>query len=48
MVERKDFVTISKHQYHASQCGEQDCPSRNEENGDYNKYLSLSHFMDEH
>ena len=47
MVERIDFVANPKHQYRASQCGEQDCYAHNEKNGDYKEYLSLPHFLDE-
>ena len=48
MVQRKAFRANPKHQYRLSQKGEHDCCAHNEKNGDYNKYPSLSHFMDEH
>ena len=44
MVQRKVFVANPKHQYHVSQYGWHDCSAQNENNGDYNKYLSLSYF----
>ena len=47
MVERKAFAN-PEHQYLESQCGEHDCSTHNEKNGDYNEYPSLTHFMDEH
>ena len=48
MVENKAFLANTKHQYHASQCGELDCSLCNENNGGYYEYLSLTHFTDEH
>ena len=45
---KKAFPTISRHQYHVSQCGEHDCCANNNKNGDYYVYPSLSHFTDEH
>ena len=47
MVERKAFLAILKHQYRASHSGEHDCDATNEKNGDYYKYASLYHFIDE-
>ena len=48
MVERKDFLANPMHQYRVSLCGEHDCGAYNKMNGDYYKYPSLSHFMDDH
>ena len=48
MVEKKAFLANPKQQYRVSQCGEHDCSSNNENNGDYNEYPGLSHFTDEH
>ena len=48
MVEGKAFLANQKHQYHVSQNGENDCNGHNKNNGDYIKYPSLSHYMDEH
>ena len=44
---KKSFSCKSKHQYHASQCGEQDCGANNKRNGDYYEHPSLPHFTDE-
>ena len=48
MVEGEAFLANPKHQYCVSQYGEHDCSAYNGKNGDYNEYLSLSHFTDEH
>ena len=48
IVERNAFLVDPKHQYRVSECGEHDCSTQNEKNGDYNKYPSFYHFMDEH
>ena len=48
MVEIKAFLVNPKHQYHVFQFGEHDCITHNKENGDYNEYPSLPHFMGEH
>ena len=45
---KKGFSCKSKHQYCASQCGEQDSGANNKKNGDYYEHPILSHFMDEH
>ena len=47
MVERKGSLTNLKHQYYAFQCGEPDCSAHNKKNGDYYKYPSLSHLINE-
>ena len=47
MVEREAFLSNPKHQYLVSEWGELDCSAQNEGNGDYYKYPSLSHFMNE-
>ena len=47
MVEQKAFLVEQKHQCRVSQCGEHDCSANNKKNGDYYKYRTLSHFMDE-
>ena len=44
---KKAFLGNPKHQYHASQYGEHDCPAYNKKNGDYSQYQNLSHFKDE-
>ena len=43
----KAFLANPKHQYHVSQCGEQDCHANNKENGDYFEYQSLSPLSNE-
>ena len=48
MMERKVFLAKPKQQYRVSQYREHDCSANNKKNGDYNKYPSLSHFMDKH
>ena len=48
MVERKTYIANPEHQYRVFECGEHDCITHTEKSGDYNKGLSLSHFMDEH
>ena len=45
MVDKKAFLANPKLQYPMSQSREHDC---NAQNGDYNEYPSLSHFMNEH
>ena len=47
MMDRKAFLAKPKHQHRVSQCGEHDCSAINKKNGDYYKYPSLYHFMDE-
>ena len=47
MVERKAFPANPKHQYHVSQCGEEDCHANNKLEGDYYEYPRLSHLKDE-
>ena len=47
MVERKAFLANPKHQYLVFQCGEHDRNANNKKNGDYYKYLGLSHLTDE-
>ena len=47
MSKKKAFFANPKHQYSVSQCGENDCSDTNKKNGDYYKYPSLYHFMDE-
>ena len=42
---KKGFIANPKHQYHVSQCGEQDCHANNEKNRDYFEYPSLSPFQ---
>ena len=44
---KEAFPANQKHQYHVSQCGEQDCRANNKKNGDYYEYPSLSQFMEE-
>ena len=44
----KSILAKPKHQYSVSQYGKDDCSAHNENNGDYNEYPSLSHFMDGH
>ena len=46
-MERQAFLPNPKHQYRLSQHGEHDCRAHNKKNGDYNKYLGLSHFTNE-
>ena len=48
IVERKDFLSNTKDQYDASQCGEDDCSVQNKKNLDYYEYLCLTYFTDEH
>ena len=48
MVEAKAFLANLKQQYRVSQRGELHCCAHNKKNRDYNKYTSLSHFIDEH
>ena len=43
MVERKAFLTKSKHQYCTSQWGEHDCSAHNKKYGDYFENPSLNH-----
>ena len=47
MMETKAFLANPKHQYHLSQYGGQNYSAKNKKNGDYYKYPSLSHFIDE-
>ena len=47
MIERKVFLSNSKHQYRASQCQEYDSLASNKKDGDYYEYPSLSHLTDE-
>ena len=47
MIERKAFLANPKQQYYVSQYGEHESNANNKKNGDYNKYPSLSHFIDE-
>ena len=47
MVERKHFLANSKHQYRVSKWSEHDCSASNKKNGDYYKYPSPYHFIDE-
>ena len=47
MVERKAFLANPKHQYCVSQWGEHDYSAYDKKNGDYYKYPSLSHFINE-
>ena len=42
---KKAFLANPKHQYHLSQCGEQDCHAKNKKNGVYYGYPSLSPFL---
>ena len=44
-MDRKAFLVNPKHQYPMSQSGEHDCSAQN---GDYNEYPSLLHFVNEH
>ena len=44
---KKAFLANPKHQYHVSQCGEQDCHANNGKNRDYCEYPSLSPFPNE-
>ena len=44
---KRALLVNQKHQCHVSQRGEQDCHTNNKKNGDYYKYRSLSHLMDE-
>ena len=48
MVERKAFFANPNHRYCIPQLGEHDCSAHKIKNGDYYKYRSLPHFMDEH
>ena len=48
MVEKKAFLANPKQQYCESQKEEHDCSAHKKKNGDYYKYPSLSHFMDEY
>ena len=47
MVKKKAFLSNLKHQYHASQCGEQDFIANNKWKGDFYDNPSLSHFKNE-
>ena len=47
MVERKAFLTKSKHQYRASQRGKHDYNAHNKRLGDYYENSNLTYFMDE-
>ena len=44
---KKAFPAKPKHQYHVSQWDDQDCSASNKKNGDYCKYPSLYHFIDQ-
>ena len=48
MVERIAFPANPKHQDHVSQRGEHDCSAKNQNDGNYYEYPSLSHVMDKH
>ena len=41
------FLGNPNHQYHVSQYGKHDYHANNKKNGDYYRYPSLSHFIDE-
>ena len=45
---KKDFLANPKHQYHVSQCGEQDCHANKKKNKDYYEHPRLSLSSNEH
>ena len=47
-MENKAFLANPKHLDLVSRCGEYYCSDHNKKNGDYYKFPTLSHFMDEH